>query len=162
MKIKDITGITVDAGYYNAYVLSWTTADARYHVWLTKNSFEISEKNVIYKNPPEGVVHRGDGWFATRHLEASNKNNVEIFAHVLTEARKLQLFAAADQKEQAEKDRKDALQRELARISRLHAAGPALYEALKALLDHDYILTTGNRPYLQDNAIAAIAEAEKQ
>jgi len=161
MKIKDITSITVDAGYSHAYVLAWTTADARYHAWLIKNSFEVSE-NVIYKNPPEGVVHRGDGWFATRCLEAANISNAEIVSYVLTEARRLELFAAADQKEQAEKDRKDALQREAARISRLHAAGPALYEALKALLDHNYILTTGNRPYLQDNAIAAIAEAEKQ
>lgn len=134
MKISEIEQIHVTRSLSTEYCLGWTINKMRYHVWLDCKTRRMHD-DTIYKNPPEGVQHRGPGYFPTRHLKASDKVNQRMMAYVLNEAARLDLFAIADHEKQIKDDHEAALQRERARVYRIKEAGPVLYSALRHLVD---------------------------
>ena len=50
------------------FSVHWETPEARFHVWMAGPG-EFKNEPVIYKNPPHGVMHRGEGYFDTRMMD---------------------------------------------------------------------------------------------
>ena len=53
--------VTVRMTSRRSTALSWEHDGARFHIWEPT-------PDVLYKNPPEGTVYKGEGYFPTRKL----------------------------------------------------------------------------------------------
>lgn len=106
-----VTDVTYDVDGYdgNTHSISWKTADARYHVWLSGSY--ISDNTVLYKN--SFVLKRGEpGYFDTRRLDATKAGNAAMIAAVKAiverdglKAKAEAAFAAKQAAEQQERER---------------------------------------------------------
>jgi hypothetical protein len=117
------------------YSISWNGRDGnRYHVWLSRATRERNN-DTLYKNPPPGVKFKGEGYFSTRQLSLTAKENSALFEFAMKYATDKKLFEAEEARVAGE-DAAKAEENRLAYIEHCKKqAGPALYEALRAILD---------------------------
>lgn len=73
------TNIKVDVHGGQRFCVSWESGGARFHYWSCDEILTPAD-DVLYKNPPLGVVYKGPGYFETRHLKISK--NIDSVAKV--------------------------------------------------------------------------------
>lgn len=132
----DITGYLNGSRYIlgnMSIALHWEEPGARFHVWCDANGKPRDE--YIYKNCSL-ELNRGDaGYFNTRMLDPAKPVNVARIARALEQAgpfetaRDVAHWVALIEAEQADKERFEAR-----RAAKIKESGPALLEALEALL----------------------------
>lgn len=185
MKIKDVRGISVLYGgpHSGMHALGWHDAASgdRFHVWVDWDSKAIRRERTtglmaerhavqVYRNPPLGnngkaLVSGQHGYFRTRKLDGESKAWAPIVEHVLGEAKRLGLFAAAeDERRVLEEGEERERQRRLAE-KRAQEAGPALLAAARLFAERMAVYVDPSRsPQATREAhqalLAAIALAE--
>lgn len=114
---------------------------ARYHVWFKPETLEIEASllsgrkyPLLYKNPPRGIEPNKDGYFTTRYLDATAKNNAILIAAMFAEIKERGLIEEARRKVQERKRKHDEESIAQYKLQLQKEAGPQLYEAVKALL----------------------------
>ncbi len=114
--------VTNHGDIYEHFALSWEHGGARYHIW-------DNEPKVLYKNPPNGTVHRGPGYFPTRQLKSDAKVNAAMVAKAREIAQREHLYEKAEEDKQREQEtyeqaRRDAivLQKKKDRAEKMFAA----------------------------------------
>jgi len=157
-----ISNINVNA-YATQYSIDWSDKKGnRYHVWLDRTTRRRRD-DTLYKNPPTGTKHKGEGYFPTRRLDVTNKANLTTFEYAMQEATRLGLF----EKEEQHIADKVAAEKAANYIKYVEhckkEAGPELYAALRNLLeDGSFNLHMDRTRELIAKASVALALAEKK
>jgi hypothetical protein len=121
------------------FCVSWVKDDARYHVWLDRKTMLVragltgtQKTQTLYKNPPLGTKHKGEGWYQTRRLDARKHDaTLElVFAHCIRH----DLYAKAVAKAKADEEEHYRVQQARIALDRVQEAGPLLLIAAKAAL----------------------------
>lgn len=130
--IRDVEYKIEKWGDHNSHSVSWKTADARYHIWLSGSL--MSDNTVLFKNSL--VARDQPGYFDTRRLDATNKGNAAMIAAVkaIVERDDLKVkaqaaYEAAQEAEQAESERCATLlqdARDIAKSMKFILSGDAL------------------------------------
>lgn len=153
-----ITNIDVTI-HSTRYALAWVKDGLRYHVWLDRTTRAINDDGpTLYKNPPLGTPHRGEGYFTTRHLNLRTKQNYKDFSYALEFAKTNDIFERAESQDKAQKDAEHLKHMQLLRRRQLERSGPALYEALQQIM---LPATFNSFDQIQNIAKKAIEEADK-
>jgi hypothetical protein len=86
--------VTPHGGSTTRMSASFTTDDARYHVWIDARTMTL-EAPILYKNPPHGVGYKMPGHFDTRRLNATTPKNAKLIAELLKAVSECKLVEAA-------------------------------------------------------------------
>jgi hypothetical protein len=130
--------------------VSWQTAIARFHIWLTEDGVLLGD--TIYKNP---LAERGQpGYFDTRRLKSTSASNAKIVALALKSsdvagALKAKADAAAGEAALRKQEAADRARTEL-----LNSKAPAMLEMLKKLSNG--MTVSGRRHYGLDKLLAEL------
>jgi hypothetical protein len=94
MTVTSFTNVKVSI--YNdeatLFCLSWEHDDPHYHTYTIEPDPAYNRRPTLYKNPPQNVRVRMDGYFGTRKLDARKHGIVDtVLAHV----KRAGLFEAA-------------------------------------------------------------------
>ena len=156
MKISNISVSTYSGS--SQYAIGWHDKEGnRYHVWLERVTRE-RQNDILYKNPPNDVKYKGEGYFPTRRLDVTSKSHFGTFQYVMAEATRLQLFEQKEARVKAGEDAEAARNR-IAYVERCKKeAGPVLYAALRALVD----VISNEHPVELQQAIDALKAAQPE
>lgn len=153
MKIENIC-VHPTTKYSSQYALGWDKDGARFHVWLDRETKEVTME--LFKNPPLGTNLWGEGYFSTRHLDLHAKQNWLDFTEAFKFAEDNNLFQVEEARLKAELEAEDVKHQKAVRKRKLETAGPRLYEALQLILNETATIID-----LKQIARKAIEEADK-
>lgn len=140
MKSLNVTNISVYMSDARSRRISvgWDDADGmRYHYWSVDPDHLDPQDDVIYKNPPNGTPHRGEGYFNTRRLSIFSQRWRPVVESVAEYAREEGLVAKEIARLEAEAAAEEEKHRQshIRSIKKDHAE--RMYEALRQLADRD-------------------------
>lgn len=145
--MKKIENVRVSQGGEFTINAGFEIEGYRYHIWLDPEAWKNGEaaprpdRNglpvTLYKNPPEGQgIPTAPGYFTTRHLDGSKRDNAALIAALLSEVKSRGLVAVERARWQAEQDAREAQMQANLASKRKEAAAGAMYEAIKVVLAH--------------------------
>lgn len=126
------TNIELDLSEHGRHSISCEIDSHRFHLWLDRGTMEPSD-DTVFKNPPNGTPHRGDGWYNTRHLTRLTGQG-KVAADAMLAALP-GLLPAAQAKLEEEVKAAARLQAENHKLHRAGQAGPQLVKEVRVLLD---------------------------
>jgi hypothetical protein len=135
-KIIIINDLTVNINRSGRASAMWNDGKARYHFWFDADDApERGLDGVIYKNPIEtGLSVFDPRYFSTRQLDPKSKTLASVVAEVWARIEREDLIEKARDALNAEAVA-ERQRMEVAKVLFLkQQAGPALYDALKAVL----------------------------
>lgn len=104
--------------------LSWEHDGARFHIWEPI-------PDVLYKNPPEGTVYKGEGYFPTRQLNLSAKVNAAMIAEARATALANGLYEKAMEQKAQEKALEEQQQRDAIALQKKKDRAENMFAALQ-------------------------------
>jgi hypothetical protein len=102
--------------------LSWEHDGARFHIWEPI-------PDVLCKNPPEGTVYKGEGYFRTRKLNPSAKVNAAMIAEARATALANGLYEKAKEQKAQEKALEEQQQRDAIALQKKKDNAEVMYAA---------------------------------
>jgi hypothetical protein len=118
--------VTDHGSFHSNIALSWEHGGFRFHVWE-------DDPTIILKNPPNGTIHRGPGYFRTRKLDACAKANAAMLAKAREIAQNEKLYEKAAEDKQREKEASEQKQRDAIALGKKRENAEAMYTALEKI-----------------------------
>lgn len=151
MTTKTPTNFHIQGSEHGHVALCCDYDGARFHIWVDRHGYKPVDSK-LFKNPPLGTPHRGEGDFNTRLLDMNGAIGRKIVP--LMRAAVPTIAPAFEKRIAYEVEQRAIAAEQLKQAARIKEAGPVLLAALEAM-----VKTFGNTTVLSDYGRGVVAQA---